>query len=124
MIRRIPIFWGLILSICMLSACDGPPDRTPAVDSESVERGKTVFVEAGCASCHSISGIKWPQGGLGPSLDDFANQNLIAGKLANRPGNLMNFIRNAPAYVPDGAMPEVELTDKEARDVAAYLLSL
>ncbi len=107
-----------------LVACDGPPDRTPTIDSESAKRGKLLFVEAGCASCHRVSDVAWPQGGLGPSLDDFANQSLIAGTLANRPGNLMNFVRNAPEYIPGGAMPAIDLSDKEARDVAAYLLTL
>ena len=51
-------------------------------------------------------------------------QGLIAGRLPNQPGVLMQFVRNAPALVPGTAMPAVVMTDQEARDVTAYLLKL
>jgi cytochrome c1 len=37
---------------------------------------------------------------------------------------LMQFVRNAPALVPGTAMPATSMTDQEARDVTAYLLTL
>lgn len=75
-------------------------------------------------ACHSFPDVKWPRGGLGPSLENFARQGLIAGRLPNQPGVLMQFVRDAPALVPGTAMPAIQMTDQEARDVTAYLLTL
>lgn len=106
----------------LLAACDGPPDRTPTLGDADVERGRQLAIHKGCVACHALPGVKWPRGGLGPSLEDFARQGLIAGRLPNQPGVLLQFVRNAPAHLPGTAMPAIPLTDQEARDVTAYLL--
>ena len=107
-----------------LMACDGPPDRTPTLGQASTAAGLRLVADKGCVACHAFPGVKWPRGGLGPSLEDFARQGLIAGRLPNQPGVLMQFIRNAPALVPGTAMPAIPMSDQEARDVTAYLLTL
>jgi cytochrome c1 len=107
-----------------LVACDGPPDRTPALGDADAQRGRRLVAEKGCVACHTFPDVKWPRGGLGPSLDNFGHQGLIAGRLPNQPGVLMQFVRNAPALVPGTAMPAIPMSDQEARDVTAYLLQL
>lgn len=87
----------------------------------SAERGKEAIERAGCAACHRIPGRRWPKGAVGPSLEGFANQGLIAGRVPNRPDLLAAFIRNAPAVLPGTTMPAMPLSEEEARDVAAYL---
>ena len=114
----------LVLACATLVACDGPPDRTPTLGDASAANGLRLVAEKGCVACHAFPGVKWPRGGLGPSLEDFARQGLIAGRLPNQPGVLMQFVRNAPALVPGTAMPAISMTDQEARDVATYLLTL
>lgn len=111
-------------ALLMLAGCNGPPDTTPHLPSADPEKGRTLVVAKGCAACHAFPDVRWPRGAVGPSLDGFAGQALIAGRLPNQPGMLIRFIRDAPAYVPDGAMPATPLSDQEARDVAAYLLTL
>ncbi|RZJ08880.1 MAG: c-type cytochrome [Rubrivivax sp.] len=106
----------------LLAGCDGPPDRTPTLGDADVARGRQLAVDKGCVACHAMPGIEWPRGGLGPSLEQFGRQGLIAGRLPNQPGTLMQFVRNAPSLVPGTAMPAIPMTDQEARDVAAYLL--
>ena len=88
------------------------------------ERGRVVIERVGCASCHYIPGIRWPQGRVGPTLQDIAERSLIAGRLPNRPDLLAAFVRNAPALVPGTAMPVMPITEEESRDVAAYLYTL
>ncbi|WP_406697160.1 c-type cytochrome [Sphingomonas glaciei] len=83
--------------------------------------GFEVIERAGCGSCHTIPGVHWPQGKVGPDLGGLAARGLIAGRLPNRPDVLAAYIRNAPALVPGSAMPAMPVTDAEARDVAAYL---
>lgn len=108
----------------LLVACDGPPDTNPYLPSADADHGRSLVVAKGCAACHTFPDVRWPRGGLGPPLAGFADQGLIAGRLPNQPGVLMRFIRDAPAFVPEGAMPAISMTDQEARDVAAYLLTL
>jgi cytochrome c2 len=120
MARRAPAL-GVVL---MLAACDGPPDRTPTLGAADVARGRQLVTDKGCVACHAFPGVKWPRGGLGPSLENFGRQGLIAGRLPNQPGVLMRFVRNAPAEVPGTAMPAIPMTDQEALDVSAYLLQL
>ncbi|WP_439518339.1 c-type cytochrome [Hydrogenophaga sp.] len=114
----------LVLACFSLVACDGPPDRTPTLGDASAEAGLRLVTEKGCVACHTFPDVPWPRGGLGPSLQDFARQGLIAGQLPNQPGVLMQFVRNAPALKPGTAMPAITMTDQEARDVTAYLLTL
>lgn len=114
----------LTLACAALAACDGPPDRTPTLGDADSARGQRLVVEKGCVACHTFPDVKWPRGGLGPSLEDFGRQGLIAGRLPNQPGVLMQFVSNAPALLPGTAMPAIEMSDQEARDVTAHLLQL
>lgn len=113
----------LVLACASLVACDGPPDRTPALGDANAANGRRLIADKGCVACHTFPDVKWPRGRLGPALEDFGRQGLIAGRLPNQPGVLMQFVRNAPALVPGTAMPAISMTDQEARDVTAYLLS-
>ncbi|MBC7938927.1 MAG: c-type cytochrome [Chitinophagaceae bacterium] len=119
----LPGLWS-VLACAVLAACDGPPDRTPTLGEASAGRGRQLVVDKGCATCHVFPDVRWPRGGLGPSLSDFGRQGLIAGRLPNQPGVLMQYVRNAPALVPGTAMPAITMSDQEARDVTAYLLTL
>lgn len=84
-------------------------------------RGKNAIERVGCGACHTIQGIDWPQGKVGPSLDGLAHRGLIAGKLPNRPDVLAAYIRNAPAMVSGSGMPAMPVNESESRDIAAYL---
>lgn len=87
-------------------------------------RGRALVQRAGCTACHTIPGIAWPEGAVGPSLAGFADQTMIAGRIANRPYSLAVFVRNAPAALPGTTMPAMPLSPQESRDVAAYLYTL
>lgn len=117
---------AILLSMCMfgLAACDGPPDRTPTLGDADSGRGRELVMAMGCPACHSLPDVDWPRGRLGPGLENFGAQGLIAGRLPNQPGVLMQFVRNAPALVPGTAMPAFPMSDQDARDVTAYLLQL
>lgn len=117
MARRAPALCVALL----LAACDGPPDRRPTLGDADVARGRQLAVDKGCVACHAMPDVKWPRGRLGPSLENFGRQSLIAGRLPNQPGVLTQFVRDAPAQIPGTAMPAIPLTDQEARDVVAYL---
>lgn len=90
----------------------------PIADSAN---GKVVIKRVGCGSCHSIPGVNWPKGKVGPDLHGLSGRALIAGRLPNRPDVLAAYIRNAPALVPNSGMPAMPVSEAEARDIAAYL---
>ncbi len=93
------------------------PDADPA-------RGLQAIARVGCGTCHAVPGLRWPEGGVGPSLHGFGKANLVAGHLPNQPEVLAAFVRNAPVVLPGTTMPAMPLTEQEARDVAAYLYTL
>lgn len=105
----------------LVASCKPPPSGEHHMPQSSPANGRTVIERVGCAACHVVPGIRWPRGGVGPSLAGFAEQTLIAGRLPNRPEILAAFVRDAPAIVPGTAMPAMPISETEARDVAAYL---
>ena len=44
--------------------------------------------------------------------------------LRNNPENLVTWLRDPQQVVPGNAMPDLGLTDQQARDIAAYLYKL
>lgn len=124
-------FWqrsSLALAMVPLSlvaaGCHEPPASRYAPDAEATARGKAAIERVGCAACHTIPGISWPEGRTGPSLAGFDDFGPIASELANTPENLAAFVRNAPQVKPGSLMPAMPLSEEEARDVAAYLYGL
>jgi cytochrome c1 len=57
-------------------------------------------------------------------LQRFAGQVYVGGALTNRPDNIVRWIVNPRAVSPKTAMPVTGISEREARDVAAYLLTL
>lgn len=106
------------------AAChQGVAERHPMPGADA-GRGREAIVRVGCGSCHTIPGIGWPKGKVGPSLEGYAARALIAGRYPNEPDVLAAYVRNATAYTPNAGMPPMPLTEQEARDVAAYLYTL
>lgn len=110
-----------LLPLLLTAGCKVPPDETQYMPQADAARGKQAIVRAGCGACHAVPGLRWPQGRSGPSLEGFADQGLIAGRLPNRPDLLAAYLRDAPATLPGTTMPTMPLTEREARDIAAYL---
>lgn len=114
-----------ILPIVLLAAaCKPPPDEAHHMPEADPARGLQVMARAGCGSCHTIPGLDWPRGRVGPTLRNFGERNLIAGHLPNRPDVLAAYLRNAPAVLPGTTMPAMPITEGESRDAAAYLYTL
>jgi cytochrome c2 len=52
------------------------------------------------------------------------SRRFIAGVLENTPANMVRWIRAPEQFVPDGAMPNLGVPERDAADMAAYLESL
>lgn len=105
-----------VMAALLLTACKDTEIAPNQSDAASAARGKEAAQRLGCGACHAIPGI-WPAGTSGPSLANFRSRGSIAGRYANRPGQLATFLLD-----PTGtAMPRQPLTRSDAADIAAYL---
>jgi cytochrome c2 len=88
------------------------------------ERGKLAIQHYGCGSCHKIPGIAGADTWVGPPLINWAEREYIAGTFPNQPQFLIEWIRYPQAIEPGSAMPNLGVTEQEARDIGAYLYTL
>lgn len=128
MSQRLPAL-GIALGLVVagpLAGCRGgnvEPGYAP-VTLGNADRGRRLIAAYDCGTCHTIPGVPGARGMVGPPLLWFARRTYIAGGLPNTPQNLIRWISDPPAVEPDTAMPKLGLPEHEARDVAAYLLTL
>jgi cytochrome c1 len=86
-------------------------------------RGPGLAIRYGCAGCHRVPGVPGPGGLVGPPLAQVGSRVYLAGRLINTPGNLVRWIADPRAVDPGTAMPATGVSEAQARDIAAYLLS-
>jgi mono/diheme cytochrome c family protein len=122
--RPLPVL--MLLGALGLAGCDGTSEATAmlAIDGGDPERGRSLIHAYGCGTCHTIAGVRGARGRVGPQLDGFAQQHLLAGFLPNAPRNLVAWLMDPVALKAETGMPSQGLTEAEARHVAAYLYTL
>ena len=98
-------------------------EKTPTGCNGSPARGRNLVVAYGCVACHDIPGAT-PRGLAGPPLDHFGSRAYIAGKITNEPIELQSWIRDPQRLKAGTAMPNVGVTERDARDITAYLATL
>ena len=88
-------------------------------------RGASLFRSANaCPGCHTIRGTA-AHGDVGPDLTHVASRlTLAAVTIPNRPGDLLEWIRDPQHVKPGAKMPGLGLSDAQFRDLAAYLEGL
>jgi cytochrome c len=112
---------GLLLSGCGIGAAAQISDQVPGA---SPEHGRHGLKRYGCGGCHVIPGVPGAQGEVGPPLAGLANRSMIAGRLHTTPDNLAAWIQHPQQIAPGVDMPELGVSEVDARDMAAYLLTL
>lgn len=99
----------------------GRPSELPSNDPES---GRTALRQYGCHGCHIIPGVVGPNVHVGPTLEGFANRKFIAGILPNSTENLVRWIREPQSVSPLTTMPDMQVTEAHAIEMAHYLQTL
>jgi mono/diheme cytochrome c family protein len=116
----------------MASKAGAPPEAIAQISDESSHhvregdgaRGRTAVAQYACASCHVIPGISEPEALVGPSLKGIGSRVMIAGLLANTPDNMREWILHPQQIKPGDEMPDMGVSEQDARDMVAYLESL
>jgi cytochrome c len=122
--RRLICISLSLLAILGIAGC-GSPDHAPHWPKVGDRKQGAIEIgRSGCGSCHTIPGIQNADGLVGPPLKHFARRTIVAGVLPNTPENLVRWLRYPQQVTPGNAMPDENLSDQQARDIAAYLYSL
>jgi cytochrome c2/predicted nucleic acid-binding Zn-ribbon protein len=85
-------------------------------------RGQQLFQTVGCAGCHINDG-KAKRDDFFPKINRLHGPNLVRTGSKVSAGWLYAWVKNPKQYFPDTNMPNLRLTDQEAADVVAWLLS-
>jgi cytochrome c1 len=73
---------------------------------------------------HAIPGIADAHGDVGPTLTRIARRVYIAGLLRNSPDNMEQWLMHPQQIVPGNAMPDMQISESDARDITAFLMTL
>ena len=124
-VRRRILFGALGLAVTLAAGCRANPKRDAArLTGGDPDRGVERIGYYGCGACHTIPGIQGANATVGPSLDHIAVRPGLGGHLANTPANMIKWIQKPQEINKDTAMPEMGVTDQDARDIAAHLYTL
>ena len=92
-----------------------------SVPGGEAARGHVAIERHGCGACHTIPGVRTATGHVGPGLEGLRNRVYLAGVVPNTPDNLTAWIMHPRAIDPRTAMPDLDVPEGEAREIAAYL---
>ena len=95
-----------------------------AVATADADRGRIAINQYACTTCHSIPGVVGPDAPVGPPLAGIAKRAVLAGILPNTPENMVRWLRAPQDVSPLSAMPNLGVSARDARDIAAYLATL
>jgi cytochrome c2 len=105
-----------MLSAYQASGFDSQALDTSTLNAEAAARGRQLFyTKYACQSCH-IADYKKDKGYVGPALAG------VGDRLT--PVWMYRWLKNPSALIPGTPMPTPSLTDDEARDLTAFLVTL
>lgn len=123
-VLRVAVAMGLLLLTAACGAAEETATGVQETIAGDVEAGRVALDSYGCGTCHHVPGVPSATGGTGPPLDGWAERRFIAGSLPNEPAYLIQWIRFPQAIEPGTAMPNLDVTEEDARNMGAYLYTL
>ena len=98
----------------------GMADVAPEEDSDP-DRRRVVIRQYACHACHRIEGVVGPPVDIGPPLENWPARRYIAGVMPNTPENLVRWIRDPRAASPGTLMPDLDVSEAHAREIASFI---
>jgi mono/diheme cytochrome c family protein len=102
------------------SVAAAPTDARPG----NVDAGRRALDQYACTTCHVIPRVTGATRHVGPPLAGIATRSYIGGALPNTPENMARWLKSPPRVKPGTAMPDLGVSEQDARDLAAYLATL
>lgn len=124
---------AFVMEIPKLSAADYGaraatiPQPLPSAEDPAAPdpgRGRRALRQYAFATCHAIPGIVDVNAPVGPPLERIGTRERIAGMLPNTPDDMVRWLRFPQQVNPLTAMPDLGVSERDARDMAAYLSTL
>lgn len=106
------------------TACQPTTENKQGPFSGDPERGRLLADQYGCGTCHRIPQVPGARGQVGPPLEQMGRRGYIAGILPNTEKTMIAWLLSPQTVAPHTAMPDLGLTENEARDIAAFLQQL
>ncbi|MGH9409475.1 MAG: c-type cytochrome [Vicinamibacterales bacterium] len=113
-----------LLSALVLSGACGTSAGSSALPGGDAGRGKEAIARYACGACHTIPGIEGANAVVGPPLSGIAVRKTLGGHLENTPANMVKWIQHPQQIDPKNVMPELGVTEQDAKDITAYLYTL
>lgn len=118
------VLLAVMVAVVSCTGRDAVRDEAVALTGGDPVRGMTAIGRYGCGSCHDIPGVPAARGTVGPPLGRIAVRTYLAGRLSNTPANMRQWIQHPQQIERGTAMPEMGVTDADARDITAFLYTL
>ena len=125
--RRSWLAASLLVFSTVSSACDRNGEvyrQAEILTGGNPRNGPAAIGRYGCGSCHTIAKVRSAIGKVGPPLTGIASRGYLAGRLPNSPDNMVRWIQHPQLVEKGNVMPEMEVTDTDARDITAFLYTL
>jgi cytochrome c len=115
----------LMIVLAALFSCNKEAERAATeMTGGTPASGMAAISRYGCSTCHTIPGVGGANGRVGPPLAEVGSRVYLAGRLENTPDNMIRWIRDPRGVDDKTAMPNLGVTEKDARDIASYLYTL
>jgi mono/diheme cytochrome c family protein len=101
-----------------------PANNGIAESAGGAERGRVALQQYACVTCHVIPDVVGAANPVGPSLAGIAQRKYLAGTLPNSRESMIRWLRAPQLIAPGSAMPNLGVSERDARDMAAFLETL
>ncbi|MBF8247511.1 MAG: hypothetical protein HW374_311 [Bacteroidetes bacterium] len=88
----------------------------------SSSQGKLLFESLGCQACHTAGEVATVREARGTTYDIAPELSRVGSKVS--PDWMFDWVKNPRHYSVETRMPSLRLTDSEARNIVAYLMTL
>ena len=114
----------VLATTALVSCSSAGVDAARALTGGEPSRGKDAIGRYGCGGCHEIPGVRGADGLVGPPLARVARRTYLGGHVPNTPADMMRWIQHPQAIEAGTAMPDMHVSEQDARDITAYLYTL